>query len=51
MWKRGGFLSENLHLSDFFVRFFEESEKSFLINCGTSLYVKISLFNKSVSKG
>ena len=45
MGKRGGFLSENLNLSDFFARFLEQSEKSFLINRGTSLYVKIPLFN------
>ena len=43
--KRGGFLSENVNLSDFFVRFFEQSQKSFLINRGISLYVKIALFN------
>ena len=42
--KRDGFLSENVNLSDIFVRFFEQSQKSFLINRGIS-YVKLSLFN------
>ena len=42
--KRGGFLSENVNLSDIFVRFFEQSQKYFLINRGIS-YVKLSLFN------